>query len=99
MGNITVTVQHNLGQDEALKRVKTFVSEMKTQYGSKASFEESWNGNVGTFSGSGSGVSASGTVTVNPADVTVDLTVPAIVMFMKGTVESGMRQNLERVLA
>lgn len=100
MPNIRVVVAHNLPQDEALTRVKAFVTQMKTQYGNMASsFQESWEGYIGTFTGSGSGMSASGTVTVNPADVTLELTVPAIAMFMKGTIESGAREQLTRALA
>lgn len=99
MANITVKVAHNLTQEEALKRMHGFVEQMKTQYGSMMSnFQESWNGNVGTFSGSGSGITATTQVTVNPNDVVVDVTLPAIAMFMKGPIETGIREQLGKAL-
>jgi hypothetical protein len=100
MPNITVTVGHNLGQDEALKRVKAFVSQQKTQYASMmGNLQESWNGYVGSFSGTGSGMSASVQVTVNPSDVVMDVTLPAIAVFMKGPIETGIREQLTKALA
>jgi hypothetical protein len=54
---------------------------------------------VGSFSGRAGGATASGTITVNPSSVVLDLTLPFIVMLAKGQIESGVREQLSRILA
>ncbi len=100
MPNINVSVPYQISQDEALKRIQNFVSQIETQYASAITdFQENWDGNSGTFSGSGRGFSASGNIAVNPSQVVVDLTVPFAAMFFKGKIESTLREELAKLLS
>jgi hypothetical protein len=99
MSTITVSIPHQLSQDEALARIKQALEQAKAQYsGQITDFRPNWNGYVGTFSGSARGFSASGTISVNPSAVLVDLTLPPIVMFFKGKIESGIHDQLGKLL-
>jgi len=100
MSTISVSVPYQISQDEALKRIKGFVADAKVKYSNQVSdLLENWNGNVGAFSGSGSGFAVSGTIAVNPAVVAVELTVPFAAIFLKGKIESGITDALTRLLA
>jgi putative polyhydroxyalkanoic acid system protein len=100
MAKIIVSVPYQIPQDQALSRIKAFVAGAKVKYADKVSgLQESWNGNVGTFSGSGSGFSVTGRVDVNPSVVGVELTVPFGAMLIKRRIESGISDELTRLLA
>ncbi len=92
MANLNISIPHNLPQDQALQRIKNAISEAKVQHsGFLKDLQESWNGNVGTFSGSAMGQTASGTITVNPSDIVFSIAVPFAVTFFKGKIESELR--------
>ena len=100
MPKLNVSVPYQISQDEALNRIKAYVAGAKAKYSDKVrDLQENWNGNVGTFSGSGSGFAVSGTIAVNPAVVAVELTVPFAAIFLKGKIESGITDTLTRLLA
>jgi hypothetical protein len=100
MPSLIVAVSHALSQDEALRRIQAAVAQAKVQYSDKISdLRDSWNGYVGTFGVSGMGQKASGTVAVNPSDVTVQITLPLAASLFKSRIESGIRDFLTRVLA
>ena len=79
--------------------MQAYGARLKARYGDKVSdLEESWDGNVLSFSGSGMGQSISGTVTVNAGAVAVELDLPFAAMLMKGKIESTVRSEVSRVL-
>lgn len=100
MVNINLSVPYQLSPDEALRRIQMQIHKVKAQYaGVITDFQESWNGNVGSFSGSAKGHTASGTITVNPGMVFVELTVPPLAaLFGRGKIESEIRARLSGVL-
>jgi hypothetical protein len=99
MPKVNVSVPYQIPQDEALNRVKAFVAGAKAKYSDKVrDLQENWNGNVGTFSGSGSGFAVSGTIAVNPAVIAVELAVPFAAIFLKRRIESGISDELTRLL-
>jgi hypothetical protein len=100
MPGLIVAVTHRLSQDEALRRIQVTVAQARTQYSDKISdLRESWNGYVGTFLVSAMNQQASGTVAVNPLDVTVQITVPLLAFGFKPMIESRIRDMLTRILA
>ncbi|HME13027.1 MAG TPA: polyhydroxyalkanoic acid system family protein [Candidatus Acidoferrum sp.] len=100
MPNLKFSIPHKLTQDEALKRIQDAIAKAKAQNSGKVQdLQESWNGNVGTLSGSAMGHEASGTITVNPSDVAVDLALPAMAYFFKGTIEGKMSEFMAQLLA
>src|ERR1700733_11249786 len=74
MPNLIVSINHQLPQDQALRRIQAAVGQAKVKYSDKINdLRDSWNGYVGAFKVSGMGQKAAGTVTVNPSDVTVQI--------------------------
>ena len=99
MPNLSVSVPHQLSQDEALTRVKRAIALFYAQYSDKAKIQESWNGYTGEFSASGQGQTVPTTVTVNPGDVTVNVTLPTLALMFKSKIEATLKDVLTKALA
>jgi hypothetical protein len=100
MPNLKFSVPHELTQEEALKRIQDAIAEAKSQNSGKVqNLQESWNGNVGKFSGTAMGQEASGTVTVNSSDIVFDITLPMMASFFKSTIEEKVREFAAKLLA
>ena len=100
MPKLNMTITHHLTQDEALKRIKTLLGEVKNQFADKISeLNEKWNGNTGNFSFSAMGFSVSGTLIVSPSEVKLSGNLPFAANFFKGKIESTIRERAEILLA
>jgi len=100
MPKLNMVVPHRLSQDEALRRIKGLLGEVKTQFTDKISdLREEWRGNTGEFSFSAMGFSVSGTLAVNPSEVKLSANLPFAAMFFKGRIESTIRERAEALLA
>ncbi len=100
MPNINLSVPYQLPQDEALERIKAYITRAKAQHSDKiGNSREEWNGNVGTFSSSDRALSASGSLTVDPSVVVIQITLPFAGVFFKGKIESAIRDQLTRLLS
>jgi hypothetical protein len=100
MSKVNVSVPYQISQDEALRRIRARIEEAKAQAGNTVTnLQENWNGFVGTFSGSTRGATISGSITVNPAVVTVEIPLPFIAFPFKGQIETGIRNELTTLLA
>jgi hypothetical protein len=92
MPNLNIAIHHNLSQEEALKRIKDAIAQAQAQNPGKIKdFQENWNGNAGTFSGSTMGQAVSVTMTVNASEVVLDLELPFAATFFKGKIEEEIR--------
>jgi hypothetical protein len=99
MPSLEVSVPHQLSQDDALSRVKQYLAQLKMQHADKVSgVVEIWNGYVGKLKVS-SKFSGSGTITVNPSDVTVKSSLPLLAIPFKGKIESAIHDALAAALA
>ena len=100
MPDLIVSVSHQLSQDEALRRIQTVVAQIKAQYSDKINdLREDWNGYIGTFQISAQNQQVSGTVKVNPSDVTIQTTLPFVASLFKTGIESRLRDELTKILA
>ena len=100
MSKLNITVPHKLSQDEALRRIKTLLGEIKTQFADKIKdMNEQWNGNTGTFSFSAMGFSVSGKLVVNSNEVELSGNLPFAAIFLKGKIELTIRERAESLLA
>ncbi len=100
MPKLNMKVSHGLGQDEATKRIKKLLSQMKTELTDKVTnLQESWEGNIGTFSFSAMGFGISGSLIIKPTEVELDGKLPFAAMFFKGLIESTIREGAENLLA
>ena len=99
MANLNITIPHSLPQEEAIKRIKKLLGEMKKQYVDKISnLHEEWKGNSAKFSFSAMGSMVSGTLTVDSSQVKLEGKLPIIAMFFKGEIEKIICQQATELL-
>lgn len=100
MPKFEMAIQHKLTQEEALRRTKTILDGVKTQFADKISnLQEKWTENGGTFSFSTKGVSISGTLIVKPAVVEIFGNLPFRALPFKGKIKATIRERAEKALA
>jgi Putative polyhydroxyalkanoic acid system protein (PHA_gran_rgn) len=100
MPSVQLTIPHQLGQEEALARLKGLLAKVKNRYQNQISdLQESWNDNVVDFSFKTYGFGISGQMAVEPADVRFDAKVPMAAMMFKGKIEQTLRDEITRVLS
>jgi len=100
MPRFNMSIAHSQTEDEALKRIKNELAEMKTRFADKISgLQENWNENTCEFSLSIKGLSVSGSMIVKPSEIRIcgDLPFPAILF--KSKIEFEIREKLKQLLA
>ena len=76
---LIVSIPHNLGKDEATRRLQTGVTQMKSQFGDKiATLEESWAGDRMDFRVGAMGQAVNGNLEVKEDHVKVEVQLPWI---------------------
>jgi hypothetical protein len=76
---LVVSIPHNLGQAEAMRRLQGGMAGVKSQFGDKvASIQETWSGNRMDFRVGAMGQSVSGHLEVMPDQVRVEVQLPWI---------------------
>jgi hypothetical protein len=99
MPQFTVTVPHQMTQSEATERVQALVDRIvQSQGGQVEVFEQTWSDNELRFGFKTFGVRLTGTMTVGPQDVRVVGDLPFAAMLFKGKIESGIEQQLQKML-
>jgi hypothetical protein len=100
MPNIKLSVPHNLGQEEAKRRLTKLISESREKFRDQVSdLQESWNGNVDNFSFRAMGFSVDGKLDVQPSSLIIDMNFPWAVLPFKGKVESEILKHAAELLA
>ena len=100
MPKLTVTVEHSLGAEEAVRRIKekqeTVVATSEVQV---TNLEIDWNGNDMDYQFQVFGAKISGTMAVTDTDVTTNMSVPLLAMAMKGRITSQVEDRLNELLS
>ena len=100
MPKSTVSIDHSLGQEAALERIKGMLSQVKENYGSQVSdLQEDWTDNGGTFSFKAMGFKISGDLAVTDTNVLIDAEYPWAAKPFQGTIETTIRERAERLLS
>jgi hypothetical protein len=100
MSTISLTVAHDLGQDEALQRLQSESDILKQTFGDSVSeLEENWEESTLDFSLKAYGMTVSGDVLVDAAEVKTNIKLPLAAVMFKGTIEERVRERLEKLLA
>jgi hypothetical protein len=100
MPSMTITVPHQLSQDEAMRRIQNLLSEVKRDHGDRVSdLTETWSANHGEFSFKAMGFSLSGRIDVKPDEVVMKGNYPLAAMPFRGRIESMVRERAEKLLA
>jgi hypothetical protein len=75
--NVTVSIPHKLGKEEAARRIKKGFAAAREKGGGLMTFsDETWTGDKLAFNVSVLGQSAVGTLDVREAEVQIDVTLP-----------------------
>jgi len=100
MPTLNITVAHELTQAEATKRLKKKQIEIKEQNTYTVSdLKETWTTpDTLDFSFKILGFSLTGTVESQESAVQIVVSLPAVALMVKGTIESQVRKELEQVL-
>jgi hypothetical protein len=99
MPKITVTVPHQLGQQDAAARLQSFVARLKEKHQDQVSnLQEEWTDNALKFGFKTFGFQFQGTGNVSDTDAKLDVDIPFAAMMFKGKIEAEMRDTLTRVL-
>ena len=98
---LNVTVPHQLTQAEATERLKKKRTEIKNQHTYTVSdVKETWTSSDSLdFTFKILGFSLTGSVESLKSSVCITVELPIAATIMKGTIESQVRQELERVLS
>jgi len=100
MPKLTVDVPHNLGQEEASRRLKDKMGSVREMFGDQVNdLQEEWRDDQLWFSFRVVGMSVSGVVAVEPTRVTVDADLPLAAAMFRGTIEQRVRDEIAGVLA
>jgi putative polyhydroxyalkanoate system protein len=95
MATIDIRRSHTLEKDEARKRAEALAKSMEEKLG----IRWHWDGDRIRFDvPAGAAKGASGTVSVDPKDVRVEVDLPFLLRAVKGTVESKINQKLDELL-
>ena len=100
MASMKLAVPHNLGQEVATAKLKSFLTKVKEHYaGQVSNLEESWTDNTLNFGFTTYGFKIAGTMAVEPDQVVVDGQLPFAAMMFKGKIEQSIRSELTKLLA
>jgi hypothetical protein len=100
MAGLEMIIKHHLTQDEALKRIKNLLGETKKDHGDKIeNLEETWNGNVGTFSFTAQGFDISGTLIVKASTIELSGKIPFAVSLFKGKITRAIDDKAAELLS
>jgi hypothetical protein len=100
MPKITLTVPHQLGQDEAKSRISKLLADTRAQFGNKITdVEEAWTGNTDAFRFRAMGFTIDGQLEVQPAGVRIDINLPWAALPFKSRVESEILKHARALLA
>ncbi len=99
MPKLGLAVSHSLTQEEAVKRIRDLLNEVKTQFAGKISdLHEEWDENTGTFDFSAMGFPVSGTLTVQASQVEISGNLPFAAMLFKGKIEAAIKDRATTLL-
>lgn len=100
MSNLSMNIPHQLGQEEALKRIQSVLKNVEARFGSQVKdLKQNWNGSTGDFSFSVMNMPVSGTLSVNSSEVSLDSKLPMAAAMFQGKIKSVIMEEAAKVLS
>jgi hypothetical protein len=94
-----VSVPHSLNPEEAVRRIKNLVGDVKKQFADKVTdVREDWSGYNGQFSFKAMGFNIAGTVEVGAQEVKIEGNLPFAASMFKGRIESAIQEKARQLL-
>jgi hypothetical protein len=91
---LVVSIPHRLGQDEALRRIKSGLAEAQAKFGQILRIDEqTWTGNRLQFRISAMAQSASGTIDVMDDHVRLEVMLPWLLAKLAEAIQPAIRQQ------
>jgi hypothetical protein len=100
MPTIKVSVPHSLNPDEAVRRIKNLVTDIKAQFADRVTdVKEEWTGPNGEFGFKVMGFDISGTVQVDVREVQIQSSLPFAATPFKGRIEAVIVERATQLLS
>jgi hypothetical protein len=100
MPKISLSVAHQLSQEEAKNRIAGLIADSRDRFAGQVSqVAESWNGYVDAFSFHAMGFSVTGQLDVQAAQVLIELDLPWAAYPFKGRIENEILTHARQLLA
>jgi len=100
MARVNIVVPHLVPQDEALRRIRGEIENLKGQHDNKLTgLRDNWDNYTYVFEGSAMGFAVSGVMMVKLLQVEIDADLPWLAMLFKGRIEAEIREWLSRLLS
>ncbi|SRR5579884_1207570 len=99
MPNLTISIPHQLGREEAKRRIGEMASHLQEQSGGLLKgVEQRWDGDTLHFVVGAAGQSISGTAHVAEQTVNLDIALPWMLSLLAGTVKKQIEQQAREAL-
>ncbi len=99
MAGFSTAVSHRLGQEEAMKRMLSFLDQVQVQQANVLKdMRGQWNNNTLTFAFKAMGMAIGGTMRVDEQEVVTEGELPFAASFFRGKIEQTIRDEMSRVL-
>jgi len=100
MAQITLETTHNLGREEAARRLKEKFGAVRARYGSQVNnLQEKWMDHTFSYGFKIMGMGITGTVQVDDTNVKLITELPLAAMLFRRSIEQQIRQELSGLLA
>lgn len=100
MPKISMATTHNLGREEASRRLKEKFNVVREHYGSHVNnLWENWTDHTFSFGFKAMGMGITGTVQVEDDSVKLNANLPLAAMLFKSSIERQIHQELSGLLA
>ncbi len=98
---VTITLKHDLGKEEALKRVQSNFDQVKSSLvgGLRMKISEQWDGDQLTFTAQGVGQLIRGEIDVFPAHVRIVVTLPTLLAGLAESISGQVEKKGQKLLA
>ena len=99
MPNVTITIPHQLGREEAKRRIMEQAAQLQSQHGSMLQrVEQRWDGDTLHFLVGAVGQSLSGTLRVAEQNVHLEVALPWMLALLAGTVKAQLEREGRKLL-
>ncbi|HUQ66268.1 MAG TPA: polyhydroxyalkanoic acid system family protein [Flavitalea sp.] len=100
MSNITMSIPHSIGKEEALSRIKNLLGNVQTKFaGQLKDVKQEWTNNEGTFSFSVMNMPVSGKLSVSNEEVALDGKLPLAATLFQGKIKEVIMEEAKKILS
>ena len=100
MPQLTVSLEHKLGKEEAMRRIRGAIHQLKYRLAETVTeLQESWEDGRAAFSFRDKGMSVEGTLNVEPLRVELTSRFPKAALIFKKKAEKDIERKARRLLA